>query len=241
MGLFWKRIGKRLKWRQDMRQYKVAEIFTSINGEGQRAGQPAVFVRFHGCNLSCSFCDTMWANEPDAKTMLLTAEEIVQRVLETGIDNVTITGGEPLLQPGIEEILELLLRELRLSVEIETNGSVDISPFLTLPCGRRPLFTLDYKLAGSGMEKYMRTENYRLLTMQDTVKFVCSDREDLNRAKEIISQFGLIKQCRVYFSPVFGQIDPADMAAFLLEKKLNQATLQLQLHKIIWKPDRRGV
>jgi 7-carboxy-7-deazaguanine synthase len=222
-----------------MAKYKVVEIFTSINGEGQRAGQAAVFVRFQGCNLCCSFCDTMWANQEDAPCRILSGEEIKEQILSAGIRNITLTGGEPLMQENIGELLSILLEEDFLSVEIETNGSVFLEPFLGFR--RRPVFTLDYKLAGSGMEAFMNTDNYRFLTKHDTVKFVCSDRNDLERAKEIIDTFHLTDCCKVYFSPVFGRIDPQEMAAFLLEHKMNFVTLQLQMHKIIWPPDMRGV
>lgn len=222
--------------------YKVVETFASINGEGQRAGQTAVFIRFQGCNLRCSFCDTMWANETDAKYQLMTGSEILSSILSSGIHNVTLTGGEPLLQEHMEELLALLLSEPSLSIEIETNGSMDIEPFLH-PCSslRRPFFTLDYKLAGSGMEQFMNTENYRYLTPEDTVKFVCSDRADLERAKQIIEQYSLTEKCPVYLSPVFGRIEPSEIVAFLLEHKMNDVTMQLQMHKIIWDPEKRGV
>lgn len=222
--------------------YKVVEIFTSINGEGQRAGQAAVFVRFQGCNLRCSFCDTMWANKADADFRLMTGKEILSSILSTGIHNVTITGGEPLIQEHIEQLLALLLSQSSLSVEIETNGSVDITPFLH-PCGitQRPFFTLDYKLAGSSMETFMNTANYCHLTKNDTVKFVCSDRTDLEKAKQIIKQYSLTETCKVYLSPVFGRIEPSDIVAFLLEHRMNDVVMQLQLHKIIWDPDKRGV
>lgn len=224
-----------------MSEYKVVEMFTSINGEGQRAGQTAVFIRFQGCNLRCSFCDTMWANEKDTPYRLTTGEEIRDYILSTGIHNVTLTGGEPLLQKNIEELLVLLLAEPSLSIEIETNGSIDIRPFLHLGGISHPKFTLDYKLAGSGMESHMNTENYQYLQMEDTVKFVCSDYADLERAKQITETYRLIEKCRVYFSPVFGRIEPSEIVAFLLEHHMNAITMQLQMHKIIWDPDRRGV
>lgn len=222
--------------------YKVVETFTSINGEGQRAGQTAVFVRFQGCNLHCSFCDTMWANETDAGYRLMTGSEILSSILSAGIHNVTLTGGEPLLQEHMEELLSLLLSEPSLSIEIETNGSIGIAPFLH-PCGspRRPFFTLDYKLAGSGMEQFMKTENYDYLIPGDTVKFVCSDRADLERAKQITSQYSLTEKCKVYLSPVFGRIEPSEIVSFLLEHKMNDVVMQMQMHKIIWEPDKRGV
>ena len=105
---------------------KVVEKFTSINGEGTRAGELAVFVRFKGCNLRCSYCDTMWANEPDCPYEEETPEEILNYVLGTGIRNVTLTGGEPLIQAGIDKLIAQLLISGR-NVEIETNGSVDIN------------------------------------------------------------------------------------------------------------------
>ena len=94
-----------------MAEFKVAEIFTSINGEGTKAGQTAVFVRFTGCNLNCSYCDTKWANKPNAEYKLMTDREILSRIKETGIKNVTLTGGEPLLREGIHELLEEIAKD----------------------------------------------------------------------------------------------------------------------------------
>lgn len=223
-----------------MYQYKIAETFTSINGEGQKAGQTAVFIRFYGCNLHCSFCDTMWANL-DEHYHLMTEKEILNYILSTKIYNVTLTGGEPLLQEHIKELLALLLT-FPLSIEIETNGSIDIEPFFSLNHAKNRLhFTLDYKLSGSGMESYMNTENYQYLQMTDTVKFVCSNYADLERAKQIIETYSLIEKCKVYFSPVFGRIEPSKIVDFLLKNHMNHVTLQLQMHKIIWSPNKRGV
>jgi 7-carboxy-7-deazaguanine synthase len=219
--------------------FKVAEIFSSINGEGRRAGELAVFVRFCGCNLACSYCDTTWANEANAPFTLMSAEEIYSAIKKTGIVNVTLTGGEPLLQPGIKTLLQLLATDQNLRVEIETNGSMPIAPYDHM--AGRPSMTLDYKLPGSGMEAQMCFENYAHLQPSDTVKFVCGSNADLNRALEIIRQFHLTDKCAVYFSPVFGQIDPAEMVEFLKTHVLNDVRLQLQLHKFIWDPAARGV
>lgn len=218
--------------------YKVAEIFSSINGEGTRAGELAAFVRFRGCNLNCSYCDTSWANQPDTPFTPMDKEEILGALLETGIHNVTLTGGEPLLVPGVEEVIETLGRN-GLSVEIETNGSVDLLPFDAI--NHRPLFTMDYKLPGSGMEDKMNLRNFELLKKNDTVKFVTGSEEDLERALEIIRMYSLTERCHVYFSPVFGRIDPADIVEFMINHKLNGVRLQLQLHKFIWDPMARGV
>ena len=222
-----------------MAEFKVAEIFTSINGEGTRAGQTAVFVRFTGCNLNCSYCDTKWANEPNAEYKLMTDREILSRIKETGIKNVTLTGGEPLLREGIHELLEEIAKDGFLQAEIETNGSIDLTPFCDIE--NRPSFTMDYKLPSSGMEKHMCLENFEILEKKDTVKFVSGSIEDLKKALEIIRKYDLSRRCHVYISPVFGSIEPAKIVDFMVENKLNDVNLQLQLHKFIWDPNMRGV
>ena len=215
---------------------KVVEKFTSINGEGTRAGELAVFVRFKGCNLRCSYCDTMWANESDCSYKEETPEEIVNYVLAAGIRNVTLTGGEPLLQKDIRELIHLLLHA-GLRVEIETNGAVNLSDF----CEERPIFTMDYKLPSSGCEEYMIAENMELLETNDTVKFVSGSQEDLLRALEVIQAYNLTSRCHVYLSPVFGSIEPVQMVEFMLKHQMNDVRLQIQMHKVIWDPNERGV
>ena len=222
----------------DMPCYRVAEKFVSINGEGPRAGELAVFLRFCGCNLNCSYCDTRWANISDAKCETASAQELVAYVKSTGIKNVTLTGGEPLLQADIVYLIGLLGAS-GAEVEIETNGSVSVKDALSV--SPRPIITADYKLPSSGMEKYMLTENFSYLTLRDSVKFVVGDMRDLARAEEIINEYGLTEKCRVYFSPVFGKIKPVEIAEFMKKRRLNDVRLQLQLHKIIWEPDMRGV
>lgn len=222
-----------------MAVFDVVETFVSINGEGVLAGQLSVFVRFRGCNLHCSFCDTTWANEPDAPCTRMTTEEICEAVRKTGVHNVTLTGGEPLLRDGMAELLAALTRDPKLRIEIETNGSVDLTPFTGISSA--VTFTMDYKLPGSGMEAHMRTDNFALLTARDTVKFVAGSRADLERAQEIIETYRLAERCHVYLSPVFGSIEPVQIVEFMQEHVLNGVTMQLQLHKIIWDPNKRGV
>lgn len=219
--------------------YKVVETFISINGEGQHAGELALFIRFAGCNLNCNYCDTRWANQPDVVYQEMTETEIKALVADSGVRNVTLTGGEPLLQPGMYQLLEIVGSLTDIRIEIETNGSVDIGPYMTLI--RRPAFTLDYKLPGSGMEAGMNTENYRYLTKEDTVKFVISDKADLTRAREIIEQYQLEGRCGIYYSPVFGRIRPAEIVDDMIEHRLNGVHMQLQMHKFIWNPEQRGV
>ena len=218
--------------------YPVAEKFVSINGEASRAGELAVFIRFRKCNLRCSYCDTRWANSDDCPAEELTAHQIAEYVRKTAVKNVTLTGGEPLLQEGISDLIRLLMAQGN-SVEIETNGSVDISGLCV--GDHRPVFTLDYKLPSSGMEREMVTENYEHLAPEDTVKFVAGDISDLERAAEIIGKFGLQSKCHVYISPVYGKLDPAVIVEFMKDRNLNNVRLQLQLHKFIWDPQERGV
>ena len=219
---------------------RVAEKFISINGEGTRAGELAVFIRFQGCNLRCSYCDTMWANEPDCPYEEMSPEEICDYVAETGITNCTLTGGEPLLQRDMKQLVRLLIDKCGCRVEIETNGSANLTP-LTMDPQHRPVFTMDYKLPSSGCESAMRRDNFELLGREDTVKFVCGSLEDLERAHEIMQEYSLPDQCHVYFSPVFGSIEPAAIVDFMQKRRMNKVRLQIQMHKVIWDPDRRGV
>ncbi|WP_028511317.1 putative 7-carboxy-7-deazaguanine synthase QueE [Ruminococcus sp. NK3A76] len=222
-----------------MSSLKLAESFVSINGEGQQAGALALFLRFTGCNLKCDWCDTAWANEKGAPFELASISRLTgiarDAIEKYDLHCVTLTGGEPLLQEGIDELI-LALTKLGLRVEIETNGSVDIRPFME-KC--RPVFTVDYKLPSSRMERHMFTDNIPLLKEWDTLKFVCGSRQDLYRAAEVIEEYKPL--CTVLLSPVFGRIEPAEIVEFMKEKRLGKARLQLQLHKLIWSPDERGV
>lgn len=222
-----------------MNEFQVCEKFVSINGEGRRAGQLAVFIRFKGCNLKCSYCDTMWANEAEAPFEVMTAQEIYDYITGSGVQNVTLTGGEPLLRDGIAELLRLLKGDARLRVEVETNGAVDLKPFCNADC--RPCFTMDYKLPSSGMEDSMVLSNFDLLRSDDCVKFVSGSIADLYRAKQIIDEYSLTKKCGVYLSPVFGAIEPVTIVEFMTEHNLNDVNMQIQMHKVIWDPDKRGV
>lgn len=222
-----------------MSQFRITEKFTSINGEGVRAGQLAVFIRFAGCNLNCSYCDTKWAIQNDTPYTLMTENEIYYYIKKTGIKNVTITGGEPLVQSDIKLLIETLLCDDSFNIEIETNGSVDIGKISRI--SEKLSFTMDYKLPSSGMEKFMNTGNFRYLCKNDTVKFVAGSEHDLETAYQIMKKYNLTEKCHVHISPVFGSINPEDIVEFMKRKNLNDVNLQLQLHKIIWSPDKKGV
>lgn len=222
-----------------MANFKVVEMFESINGEGRKAGQLAIFIRLQKCNLNCSYCDTKWANGDDAPYTLMNEKEIYNRILKSGIKNITFTGGEPLLHKDVEILLEKIGNNLNLSLEIETNGSIELERFSKLK--NPPSFTMDYKLPSSKMENKMCLNNFKYLTLKDTVKFVVGTIEDLKKAKEIIERYSLIGKCAVYFSPVFNSIDPVEIVEFMKEKRLNGVNLQLQIHKFIWDPESKGV
>ncbi len=221
-------------------KYKIAEKFISINGEGEKAGQLAVFIRFAGCNLRCGYCDTMWANKQDLEFRFMDEEEIYEYIKSTGIQNVTLTGGEPLIQAGMKELLEILCDDMELRIEVETNGSMDISGFMDIGINP-PVFTLDCKLKSSGMEGHMEERNYSMLKPRDTVKFVAGSIEELEAAKAIIERHKLTARCNVHFSPVFGALDMNEIVEFMKNNKINGVRLQPQLHKIIWHSERRGV
>ena len=229
----------------------VAERFVSINGEGACAGKLAAFIRFTGCNLRCGYCDTMWANVPGAAAKDEAPEQLAAWVRQTGVECVTLTGGEPVLQPLLPQLVELLLGEpgpngRGLRVEIETNGAADLGELAALRARVGDAapgslsFTVDWKLPSSGMEQQMLPANFRLLGARDTVKFVCG-QGDLPRALEVARQLDLPGRVPVYLSPCFGDIEPARIVEFMQENRMTWATAQVQLHKVIWPDVERGV
>jgi len=223
----------------DNMNFKVVEKFVSVNGEGTRSGQLAIFIRFAGCNLNCSYCDTTWANSKDVAYELMSSEAIYEYIKAARVRNITLTGGEPLLQEGIIELLELLSKDKTLHVEIETNGSVPLDKFLNIE--NPPSFTMDYKLPSSNMEDKMILENLQQLTNKDTIKFVSGSLQDLEKVKYIINTYNLIDKTNIYISPVFGKIELDSIVEFMKDNNLNGVTLQMQLHKVIWEPTKRGV
>ena len=211
------------------------ELYTSVQGEGTRAGQPCVFVRLTGCGLRCVWCDTAYAFEEGGRRRV---EDVVREVLAHDISLVLLTGGDPLEQPGCMPLAEKLCDAGR-TVLIETGGHVD-----TAPLDPRVIRILDVKCPGSGMEAHNRLENLALLRPQDEVKFVVRDRADFDYARRIVSEHVLGERgCALLFSPVHGELDPATLAAWLLEPPTlpPAARLNLQLHKYVWPARERGV
>jgi len=210
---------------------RIAEIFYSIQGESTFSGLPCVFVRCAGCNLSCSYCDTGYARDPAAGEML-TVEQVMERVSSFPVNLVEITGGEPLLQPGIHPLIEKLLSAGK-KVLLETNGSLDIAGL-----DRRVQVILDVKTPGSGMaSKNCMANCQRLDASRHQLKFVlCGD--DFYWSRDFIRRHpGLPSE--IIFSPVTTTLAPARLAELILENRL-EVRLQLQLHKSIWPADERG-
>ncbi len=215
---------------------RVIEKFISVNGEGMKQGELAIFIRLAGCNLRCSYCDTTYSFINPTYTEE-TAEDIVKYALETGIKNITLTGGEPLIHEDVEHLIRSLYKN-GFNIEVETNGSVDISKYQDL---EKISFTLDYKTACSKMNKHMNFDNYKYLKQIDSIKFVCASKSDLEESLDIINKYNLIGKCNLIFSPVWGEIEFEEIVEFMKEHKLNGCRMQLQIHKIIWDKDTKGV
>lgn len=210
----------------------VNEIFFSIEGEGIRAGLPTVFVRFAGCNLRCRWCDSQYAQNPDVGVSL-TYEELYKKIEAHGCKRITFTGGEPLLNKDFIKWFRKRCKDME--INIETNGAVDISDILDYA----DIITMDYKCYSSGMRDQMLVENLKLLRPQDVLKFVVANYTDLNQMKFILDQYK--PKCQIFVSPVFGQMDLQELAEFILKNHEYNLRMQVQLHKIIWGPDKRGV
>lgn len=222
-------------------KYNVIERFVSIDGEGPTVGEIATFIRFGGCNLVCSWCDTAYSISKDVAGETLTKEEIYKYIKENGAKNVTLTGGEPLIQNEIEQLIDFLSKDKELLIHIETNGSMPIYSYKQFEKLTNVSFIVDYKLPSSGMEKMMEMKNFEVLRLQDVCKFVIETTEDLKRAKEIVDRYRLTEKCLVYFSPITTSIQPVEIVEFMKTNKMNGIRLQIQLHKIIWSPETRGV
>jgi 7-carboxy-7-deazaguanine synthase len=212
-------------------QFKVSEVFRSIQGESSFSGLPCTFVRLAGCNLRCRHCDTRYALE-DGEEMSL--DDILDKVSAYGLNLVEITGGEPLIQEGTPE-LAALLKQRDHQVLVETNGSLDIS---VLPEG--VIRIMDIKCPSSGESQHFMWENIWKLRDNDEVKFVISDRHDYEWARGIVRERFGHSNIQILFSTVFGEIPPRNLVRWILEDNLS-VRFQLQIHKYIWPHDAKGV
>lgn len=217
-------------------EFPLSEIFDSIDGEGKRTGYMAIFVRFCGCPLRCTYCDTAYALDENSAEEWVTAAELLARIRSYPWKRITWTGGEPMLRP-IQSLCDALGKEGYES-NIETSGAIPL-------WDERPantFYTMDWKCPDSGMESRMCVPNLVRLTGEDVLKFVVGSERDLLAMKRVLLRHFQRENCpRFYVSPVFGKIHPQKLVEFVRDQKLADVCVQVQLHKVIWDPNMRGV
>lgn len=226
---------------------QISEIFDSIDGEGVRAGQLCTFIRMFGCNLRCSYCDSMYAVDikyTDQPPIDMSVSEVLAHV-NRSYRRVTLTGGEPLLFPESISLVNRLCQH-GYEVNIETNGSCDIVAFRDMIRYNENLFfTIDFKLPSSREMYSMRLSNYDNLRRTDVLKFVIGSQEDAevaaHFAHNLIEKYG-DNAPYIYVGTVFNQYELRDVIdLFMKDPLLSDVRFQIQMHKIIWDPDARGV
>ena len=210
---------------------KINEIYKSIQGESSKAGLPCVFVRLTYCNLRCTYCDSEYAFY-DGKDLEI--EQIVDEIKKLNCNLVEITGGEPLFQTESIQLMKKLCDE-GFEVMLETSGSLPIENV-----DKRVMIILDLKCPSSGMQKKNLYQNIEFIKPNDEVKFVIGDYEDYLWAKEKIVEYNLVEKCNVLFSTVFNKLESRELVEWIIKDNLN-VRFQLQMHKFIWEPDRKGV
>jgi 7-carboxy-7-deazaguanine synthase len=209
----------------------VNETFFSIQGEGTRAGQPCVFLRLTGCPLRCTWCDTKYAFHEGSRR---SEDDVFAELQVFPCRLLTLTGGEPLSQPGAFPFVTRLL-DAGWQVLVETSGHVALEPL-----DPRAVAILDVKCPGSGETHQMEWRNLDLLKPTDEVKFVIAGRPDYEWARDLVKERGLDARCPVLFSPVHGQLEAGTLGRWILDDGL-PVRLQVQLHKYLWPGVERGV
>lgn len=215
----------------DTDMLKINELYHSIQGESTNAGRPCVFVRLTGCNLRCTYCDTEYAFY-DGRDYSI--DEIMHEVKKYGCKLVEVTGGEPLLQMECINLLKRLCDE-NFEVLLETAGNMPIKNI-----DARVKIVMDLKCPSSGMMDKNLYENINYLKKTDEIKFVIGTKEDYEWSREILNEYKLNEKCIVLFSCVFDKLEPLTLVNWILEEKLD-VRFQLQMHKYIWHPERKGV
>lgn len=211
---------------------RVVEIFDSIDGEGIYTGCLATFIRLAGCNMRCRYCDTTYSFTGGKE---MSIADIVEEVKRIGNKHITLTGGEPLIHSNVKGLIDSLSDY---TINIETNGSVDVEEYQA----ENTVITMDYKTVSSGENEKMSLRRINSLRSCDVLKIVCNEDDFENIAD-------MLRICRteahIFISPIFKEIEPVKLVEFA--KKLrdsgltNDIRVQVQLHKIIWKPEARGV
>jgi 7-carboxy-7-deazaguanine synthase len=217
----------------------ITEIFHSLQGETSLSGVPFAFIRLTGCNLRCTYCDSSYSFKGGTK---MSVDEIVAKIKPYYVKHVLLTGGEPLLQRQTPALLARL-RDEGYSVSIETHGEVSIEKV----AGQARII-LDIKTPSSGMSRGGYKKNLPLLKKDDEVKFVIASESDYAWAKEIVLA-GKIPTSEILLSPAvpskgmpgtFPGVQPRWLAEKILEDRL-PVRMQLQLHKLLWGADQKGV
>lgn len=203
---------------------RVTEIFRSIQGESKRAGFPCAFIRLTGCSLRCVWCDSAFAFHGGTE---MTVDEAARRVLELETELVEVTGGEPLEQDAVHDLIGRLLDAGR-TVLLETGGHVVLDRV-----DPRVVKIVDVKAPGSGMEHANLAENLDRLSPRDELKFVLADRRDFDWALDLVARRGLDRRNTVTFSPVWETLPAADLASWIRDSG-RPIRLGLQLHKLLW-------
>jgi len=208
---------------------RLSEIFFSLQGEAARSGLPTVFIRLTGCPLRCTWCDTEYAFTGGATTSVA---DILSEVARYPTRQVCVTGGEPLAQKSCLSLLTALCNA-GYDVCLETSGALDITAV-----DPRVARIMDLKAPSSGETAKNLLSNIDSLRTTDEIKIVVASRNDYDWAKEMISAHQLNTRCDVVLSPVAGQLNPTDLAEWILADGL-AVRFQIQLHKLLWS-DARG-
>ncbi|TAK64657.1 7-carboxy-7-deazaguanine synthase QueE [Methylobacter sp.] len=203
---------------------RITEIFYSIQGESNTVGLPTVFVRLTGCPLRCVYCDTAYAFTGGKKIEI---DAVIAEVEQYGARYITVTGGEPLAQPGCLELMTKLA-DKGYVVSLETSGALDVSKV-----DPRIVKVMDLKTPSSGELSRNFYQNIEYLTAKDQVKFVIGNDKDYDWSKSVLIEYDLPNRCEILFSPVMGQQNPTELAEKILKDRL-PVRFQLQLHKLLW-------
>lgn len=203
---------------------RITEIFYSLQGESNTVGLPTVFIRLTGCPLRCVYCDTSYAFTGGKKIAI---DEIIEQTEQYGTKYITVTGGEPLAQPGCHELMTKLLDKGYI-VSLETSGALDVSKV-----DPRVVKVMDLKTPSSAELSKNHYQNIDHLDAKDQVKFVIGNDEDYEWSKNVLAEYDLPNRCQILFSPVMGQKNSTALAEKILKDRL-PVRFQLQLHKILW-------
>jgi 7-carboxy-7-deazaguanine synthase len=203
---------------------KITETFVSIQGEADAVGWPTLFIRLTGCPLRCVYCDTQYSFYGGEWQ---TVDALLEVARNSGVRHVCVTGGEPLAQKACLELLRRLC-DAGHAVSLETSGALDVTQV-----DPRVSRVVDLKTPGSGEERRNRLENLDVLGERDQVKFVLCSRADYEWARDLLRARAEPIRGQVLFSPVWGQVEPRELAEWILADRLD-VRLQLQLHKVLW-------